>query len=710
MFQVSAVALALLPASPGRATSQVALSTAVARDLARIAEIEDARGTQGRDLAGIVPFLSNSDPVIRWAAVRALGRQQSPRWLPSIYPLLRDPAESVRLSAMNAVGQAVQGLRGAPSGSTSPDVLSAIDSLARAGAARNSDVEAGVAGRTIGRLPYADSSSARRGEAAIVSLARTRGTLPVSATRLEGLLHGTYALARQLRTLGTPSGAAVALMRTGLTSRTGAPDATARARRLAMLGLVSARAAQASDVRQAQADTDEQVRRLAQVAQPLLADSAVRRAVIAAGRADRSWLVRLEAVRASRAFVGRDGCAPLTEALGDDNPHVMLAAIDGLSSACSDRDRVAGALLGLVDANRSDSPSRAPGRGGWHAHAHALVALARTSPERALPIVRRDARETTFWALRAWVGRAATILRDTVSLRALAADTNGNVRQVALDGLANVTGHEDDARFVAALGATENHVVMDAAQHLKGSRGGDVVVNALIAALERTTATKRENYRDARVALLERIDELGSASLVSRIESYRSDFDTTVARRAAAILAKWTGRTVDASPQPLPLPQEDIATLLQSRWMARLTMAPSTGGGTIEVELFAREAPYTVARFIRLARAGYYNGLTFHRVEPAFVIQGGSPAANEYVGDGPFLRDELSLRSLVRGTLGISTRGRDTGDAQIYVNLTDNFRLDHDYTVFGEIIRGRNVAEGVLEADVIQRVEIVRIP
>ena len=143
VLRVAAVAVSLLPVLPGRASSQVALSTGQARDLARIAEIEDARGTQGRDPAAIVPFLSSADPVIRWAAVRALGRQQSPRWLPSIYALLRDPAESVRLSAMNAVGQALQGLRSTPASSTQQDVLAAIDSLARAGAARNSDVEAG---------------------------------------------------------------------------------------------------------------------------------------------------------------------------------------------------------------------------------------------------------------------------------------------------------------------------------------------------------------------------------------------------------------------------------------------------------------------------------------------------------------------------------------------------------------------------------------
>src|SRR5438067_1354390 len=83
-------------------------------------------------------------------------------------------------------------------------------------------------------------------------------------------------------------------------------------------------------------------------------------------------------------------------------------------------------------------------------------------------------------------------------------------------------------------------------------------------------------------------------------------------------------------------------------------------------------------------RSWYYDGLTFHRVLPNFVIQGGSPGANEYVGDGPFMRDEVG-RSNTRGTVGISTRGRDTGDAQIFINLVDNQRLDHEYTVIAEV-------------------------
>ena len=121
------------------------------------------------------------------------------------------------------------------------------------------------------------------------------------------------------------------------------------------------------------------------------------------------------------------------------------------------------------------------------------------------------------------------------------------------------------------------------------------------------------------------------------------------------------------------------------------------------------EAPVSALRVATRAREGYYNGLTFHRVVPNFVIQGGSPGANEYVGDGPYMRDEVGLVSHRRGTVGISTRGRDTGDAQIFVNLVDLPRLDHTYTVFAEVVSGMDVVDAILEGDVIERVELVQV-
>ena len=146
-------------------------------------------------------------------------------------------------------------------------------------------------------------------------------------------------------------------------------------------------------------------------------------------------------------------------------------------------------------------------------------------------------------------------------------------------------------------------------------------------------------------------------------------------------------------------PADSSLLLMNARFVMR-------GDRTFDVAFFPDDTPATVSRVAQLTRRGYYNGTTFHRVVPNFVLQGGSPAANEYAGDGPFMRDELGLRPNVRGTLGISTRGRDTGDAQFFINLVDNPRLDHEYTVFGEITSGMDVVDAILEGDVIERIEL----
>jgi cyclophilin family peptidyl-prolyl cis-trans isomerase len=147
---------------------------------------------------------------------------------------------------------------------------------------------------------------------------------------------------------------------------------------------------------------------------------------------------------------------------------------------------------------------------------------------------------------------------------------------------------------------------------------------------------------------------------------------------------------------------EDLRRLAAPR--ARITIA---GVGTIELALFTWEAPATVIQFVDLASEGYYGGLTFHRVVPNFVVQGGSPGANEYVGYPGQMRDEVGSWPHVRGAVGLSTRGRDTGDAQIFIDLVDNPRLDHQYTVFAQVLNGIDVIDRILEGDVIDKIEIL---
>jgi cyclophilin family peptidyl-prolyl cis-trans isomerase/HEAT repeat protein len=719
------------PVRPGArpvaaAAAPAALTAAERSSWLAILSAEDSRARGANELRVIVGALDDPSPTIRRVAVRALGRLQRPSLLDSIGAALVDRDSRVRIEGVNAIGQAMQGARALPASSPERRALldEAVDMIVRTAERYPDPLLLGVAARTLGRLPYADSIVPREVERVIVEIGERPGAGGRPMVRTDervafGVLHGLYALARTRRVLGPPSERSLAAMRWATTFgieepfgprpsvAVGTTEANARVRRLAYLGLSAAGDTSAELTRRAVRDPDEQVRRLAVVWSSALQDTAVRRAVVGAALRDPSFVVRFEAVRAYRALPAPKPCTPLITATFDANPHVQLAAIDGLGGGCDDHAIAADTLLRLIDTRNAQHAVRQRGTTSWHAHAHALAALARVAPATAVPLLRRDARHP-LWQVRLYVARAALAVRDTMTLTALAYDPDGNVREAALEGIAATVGHVADRVFAAALAAKDYQVVLQAAQALKGAPIPDSVVPAIMTALERLTAEQRENSRDPRLALLDRLGELGSARLAPRLAPLVADFDSTVAQRAATIMERWTLRRAVATPTPLARPNDQVAMVLGSDLRLLVKMAPASGGGSFVVRLFPDEAPATVARIVRLARAGYYAGLTFHRVEPTFVIQGGSPAATEYVGDGPFMRDEVGLLSHLRGTLGISTRGRDTGDAQLFVNLTDNARLDHDYTVLGEIIQGREVAEGIIEGDVIERVDVVR--
>jgi cyclophilin family peptidyl-prolyl cis-trans isomerase len=303
-----------------------------------------------------------------------------------------------------------------------------------------------------------------------------------------------------------------------------------------------------------------------------------------------------------------------------------------------------------------------------------------------------------------YAARAAAAARDSATLMLLAEDTSPNVLEAAITGLKTAVGHAADPLYRHALGASDYQLVLTAASALAGTPDAAAASIALLVALDRISGERALTSRDPRIAILVRLRETGSPALAARLMPYLGDFDPAVADSAAALLSSWTGQRWQPQPRP---PAIDPVTLqeVQALRGKRLVFSMS-GGGQFEVELLVDEAPATVARIARLVRQRYYDGLTFHRVAPNFVIQGGSPGANEYSGIASFMRDELGAATHARRTLGVSTRGRDTGDGQIFVNLRDNPRLDYEYTVWGRIVRGLGVVDAVHEGDRIRGVEI----
>jgi cyclophilin family peptidyl-prolyl cis-trans isomerase len=121
-----------------------------------------------------------------------------------------------------------------------------------------------------------------------------------------------------------------------------------------------------------------------------------------------------------------------------------------------------------------------------------------------------------------------------------------------------------------------------------------------------------------------------------------------------------------------------------------------TNHGAIELELFDDDAPKTVDNFVKLASDGFYDGITFHRVIPDFMIQGGCPRGDGTGGPGYEFEDEPNDRRVVRGALAMANRGPDTNGSQFFILTTESAPwLDGKHTVFGQVSDGMPVVDEI---------------
>jgi cyclophilin family peptidyl-prolyl cis-trans isomerase len=372
-----------------------------------------------------------------------------------------------------------------------------------------------------------------------------------------------------------------------------------------------------------------------------------------------------------RGLTTKSECDAVRPTLADSIWPVRLraAAIAGLR--CTGDAQVVATLRGWIEPLPAQVDRRAAGGVSWHAAAQALPALARLDPATARTALPRFATHRA-WPLRRAAVRAAAVLADTATLRTLARDAHGNVQEEAVSALVKLSGHGDDATYLEVMKGRHPQAVRAAAEALKGSPRDDAAVQARDA-WRRWSAHAIDSERDVRVALL-------------------------------AVAGDSADKDRPLNPRP-PVPASAVALALGADTRLRVTLDPASGGGAFVVRLRGDLAPIMAARILALVRSKYYDGLTWHRVEHDFVVQGGSHGDNEYVGDRVYLRDELGTLAHPRGTVGMSTRGHDTGDAQWFINLRDNPRLETDYTVFAEVIEGIEVVDGIMEGDRIARIE-----
>ena len=137
----------------------------------------------------------------------------------------------------------------------------------------------------------------------------------------------------------------------------------------------------------------------------------------------------------------------------------------------------------------------------------------------------------------------------------------------------------------------------------------------------------------------------------------------------------------------------------------------TTGKGVMKVEFFEKDAPNTVTNFIDLVEKGFYNGLTFHRVIPDFMIQGGCPLGTG-TGDGGYKFDDEfhpSLKHDKPGVLSMANAGPGTNGTQFFITHVPTPWLDGKHTVFGHVVEGQDVVDSVAQNYLIDSIEIIRV-
>jgi len=217
--------------------------------------------------------------------------------------------------------------------------------------------------------------------------------------------------------------------------------------------------------------------------------------------------------------------------------------------------------------------------------------------------------------------------------------------------------------------------------------GDQASAPAILAGARTATVDVVTTYAEA----LGKLKPEGSATV---LRQWLTSPQAHVRHEGARVLTALEGMPVRAPAIPATA-QAPAATPLPPGTSWRI----ETAHGPVVIAPDLDAAPATVGQLTRLAREGFFRGLTFHRVVPDFVVQGGDPRGDGEGGPGFTVPCEVSPRTYIRGTVGMALAGKDTGGSQLFVALSPQPHLDGRYTIIGTVTSGMEALDGMVEGD-----------
>ncbi len=644
--------------------------------LADVLAAADARRWEG---ALFQDASNDTDPVVRRHAALAIGRIGSPAGVPILLELLTDPDSVVQEDAAFALGLIAD-----------PATLQHLqDVLLQTTEAERNDADAEI----VTAIAKIGGPDAARLFDELLRRWTSRTEAGDAPFLMERLLGESWRLGADAPILT-------------ISQLTDAPSE--RIRRAAVYSLSRLRAAGvARELLAASDDEDALVREWAALALTrAFADSAGLDHSAVATRlsqlaVDQERGVRVNALRALGTFANPAYAGVAVDAIGDPESQVRLQALTTLG-------QLGGELAATALTERLDDGSLAE-RGVT------LTSLARVDRGVALTESAAWITNDDWWRRSVGARALRHIGGDTALswLEQLVSDGDGRVAATAYDALAG--GDSGWARELAPelLSHPDPVVRTLAAQHT-GYRPRVTALDPLVASYG---IAQSDAISDARIAVVEALGAISALgyreqmAVQSRfLARYPSCDDYLVRRAASESLPPAAIQWGAAEPVATGRNTEDY------RDIARRLVLPAERGegvpqlhietdrGTITVELFAADAPLTVNALLELADRHYFDGGSWHRVVPNFVIQDGDPRGDGWGGPGFALRDELNRHRYGRGTVGMALSGPDTGGSQFFITHAPQPHLDGRYTVFGRVRRGLDVVDRTVPGDGIRSV------
>lgn len=649
---------------------------AVVGTIAHLLALSDGRQYDG----GVLSQALHADNLnVRVQAALAAGRIGDPEAIDLLIPALTDSAVAVQASAAFALGllknsRAVDPLltlvRSVPPAAQGPREMEAVTALAKIGG-----VEGAAAIRTI-------LESAPLGQAGVPPV--------VSTALLEAWRLGARAPIPQL--VGFADNA----------------DEAARAHALYSLGRLRSASA-GTQLLRALSDQSDEVRAIAarSFTATLSDSSGLGRAAVAARLrplvSDDNTGVRINALRALASF-RRDSSltSGVVNALTDPVVGVVVQAettlgvLGGSAAIEALRRQLASsvfgvrrqAILGLAEADS----------GAGNTAAGAVAASAE-------------------WRWRSVAAEAYAVTKNRVRLEGQLTDPDGRVVAAALGGLARIVP-DSDAALVGRARSLLTHAdpaVRSVAADVLARHPSVDDIDRLLAAYARAQNDPFDDARLSAVTALAAIADQGAASRVRVVQAFVSGTprpDDYLVRRLAASRMTEAADAWGTGAGPIATGKTDA----EYRDIVRRYLLPAAMGqpnplvtietdrGTLTIELLPVQAPLTVAAFLALVDRRYFDGQTWHRVVPNFVVQAGDPRGDGWGGPGTVLRDEINPLHYTTGSVGMALSGQDTGGSQFFITYTNAPHLDGTYTIFGRLSGDARVLQSLAQGDRIRSI------